>query len=76
VQESAYPGWRVEVDGQAAHLESVGGQIGVVLPAGDQPVQIYFVYDPVQPVIGGLITLITAFGCVTYLLMPRRKQQS
>lgn len=73
VQESAYPGWRVEVDGQPVHLESVGGQIGVVLPAGDAPVQIYFVYEPTQPVIGGLITLITSVICVLYLMSQRRE---
>ncbi len=72
VQEKAYPGWRVEVDGQPAQLESVGGQIGVILPAGDDPVQVYFVYDPVQPVIGGLITLMTAALCTVYLLIRRR----
>ncbi len=75
VQEKAYPGWRVEVDGQAAKLESVGGQIGVVLPAGDQPVQVYFVYDPIQPVIGGLVTLLTAIICILYLLVYRRQKQ-
>jgi len=74
VQEKAYPGWRVEVDGKPAQIESVGGQIGVILPASDQPVQVYFVYDPVQPVIGGWITLITAVICTLYLLIRRPKQ--
>jgi hypothetical protein len=75
VQEKAYPGWRVEVDGKPAQIESVGGQIAVVLPVSDQPVQIYFVYEPIQPVIGGLITLLTAAMCALYLLVSRRKQQ-
>ncbi len=75
VQEKAYPGWRVEVDGKPAQIESVGGQIGVILPVGDQPVQVYFVYDPVQPVIGGWITLITAGMCTLYLLVRRRSKQ-
>ncbi len=72
VQESAYPGWRVEVDGQPAKIESVGGQIGVVLPAGEKPVQVYFVYAPNQPVIGGMITLATALLCIVYLLNLRQ----
>ncbi len=76
VQEKAYPGWRVEVDGKAAPLESVGGQIGVLLPAGDQPLQIYFVYDPVLPVIGGWLTLITSVVCIGYLVTDRRKPKS
>lgn len=76
VQEKAYPGWRVEVDGKAAPLESVGGQIGVLLPAGDQPLQIYFVYDPVLPVIGGWLTLITSVVCIGYLVMDHRKRKS
>jgi hypothetical protein len=71
VQESAYPGWRVEVDGLPAKIESVGRNIGVVIPAGDKPVQVYFVYDPIQPVIGGLITLVTALVCTLYLLTSR-----
>ena len=75
LQEKAYPGWRVEVDGKPAQIESVGGQIGVVLPVGDQPVQIYFVYEPVQPIIGGWITLITAGMCMLYLLVRRRSKQ-
>ncbi len=75
VQEKAYPGWRVEVDGKPAQIESVGGQIGVVLPIGDQPVQIYFVYDPIQPVIGGWITLITVGMCTFYLLVRRHSKQ-
>ncbi|MBI1278750.1 MAG: hypothetical protein GC179_11540 [Anaerolineaceae bacterium] len=74
LQESAYPGWRVEVDGKPAQIESVGGQIGVVLPVSDQPVQVYFVYDPIQPVIGGWITLISAVLCTLYLLVQRPKQ--
>jgi len=74
VQEKAYPGWRVEVDGKPAQIESVGGQIGVILPTSDQPVQVYFVYDPVQPVIGGWITLISAAICTLYLLIRYPKQ--
>lgn len=35
VQEAAYPGWGVLVDGAPAKIESVGGQIGVVLPPGN-----------------------------------------
>lgn len=68
VQESAYPGWRVEVDGQPAQIESFGRQIGVVIPPGDKPVQVYFVYEPRLPVIGGFITLLTALVCILYLL--------
>ncbi len=74
ITEGAYPGWRVEVDGQPAKIESVGGQVGVVIRGGEKPVQVYFVYEPIQPVIGGIITLLTAVFCILYLLLRRRSQ--
>jgi hypothetical protein len=68
VNELAYPGWRVEVDGRSARLESVGGQLGVVLPPDDDPQQVYFVYRPTLLYLGGIITLMTALGLIGYLL--------
>jgi hypothetical protein len=68
VQERAYPGWRVLVDGLPAKLESVGGQIGVMLPRDMQQHIIYFEYRPPLLVMGGWITLITAALSALYLL--------
>ncbi len=72
VQENAYPGWQVQVDGQDAQIESVGKQSGVIIPAGEKPVQVYFVYVPSLTIIGGMITLVTAVICILILLIPRR----
>lgn len=71
-QDVAYPGWTVYVDGRAAQLESVGGVLGVVLPPGDAPVLVEFVYTATTFKIGGLITLVTAIGAVLYLLEAER----
>ncbi|MEO8397716.1 MAG: hypothetical protein ABI700_32275, partial [Chloroflexota bacterium] len=77
VQEVSYPGWRVEVDGKPADLESVGGLIGVVLPAGNTPHVVYFAYRPPLVFWGEVITIISAVCCIGYLLhldriIPRR----
>jgi hypothetical protein len=68
VQERAYPGWWVTVDGQPAKLESVGGWIGVVLRAGTEPHIIYFEFRPPLVVLSLIITLMTALFCAAYLL--------
>lgn len=72
VAERAYPGWTVQVDGQSAQLESVGGQIGVRLAPGVDPVQVYFEYRPPLLMLGGVITILTSLLCAAYLL--RRSQ--
>lgn len=72
VQERAYPGWRVEVDGKGAQLESVGGQIGVVLPAGAGLHTVYFQYRPLLFIGSGILTLITWGVCILYLLRAER----
>ncbi len=58
VQEAAYPGWMVEVNGKAAKLESVGGQIGVVIPAGTGRNHVYFQYTAPLFMAGSWITLL------------------
>lgn len=68
IQERAYPGWQVQVDGAFAQLESVGGQVGVVLPPGGDIHEITFAYRPPLFFIGGGITLFTALVCAGYLL--------
>ncbi len=72
VQELAYPGWRVEVDGEPAQLESVGGQIGVVLEPGTGTRRVYFEYAPPLVYVGGAATLLTAIFCAGYLLRVER----
>ena len=74
VQERAYPGWRVEVDGRPAKLESVGGQIGVILPRDRAQHTIYFEYRPPLVILGGWITLATAGFYSLYVLEVDRKR--
>lgn len=69
VSEWAYPGWQVEINGREANLESVGGLLGVIIPAGTrEPQVIEFAYRPPLVYGGGVLTLITAAFCVVYLL--------
>jgi hypothetical protein len=76
VQERAYPGWRVEVNGQPAQIESFGGQIAVVLPPGDAPVEVYFEYRPPLLLYGGVLTILSAIACTGYLLTRRSSAEA
>lgn len=68
VQERAYPGWQVLIDGQRARLESAGGLIAVVLPDDGQWHIVRFRYRPPLLYRGGAITLVSAAFCTLYLL--------
>ncbi len=72
IQERAYPGWAVTVDGAPAQLESAGGQVGVVLPPGDALHLVEFAYRPPLLYAGGVLTLLTAGACGLYLLHGER----
>lgn len=72
VQELAYPGWYAQIDGETVTLESVGGQLGVILPAGTGTHRIYFEYAPPLLYLGAVITLVTAIFTAGYLLRVDR----
>lgn len=72
LQEGAYPGWQVTVDGQPGRLESVGGFVGVVIPPGTATHQIVFAYRPPLFFLGGAITMLTWAFCMAYLLQAER----
>jgi hypothetical protein len=72
LQEVAFPGWQVTIDGQPARLEVVGGQIAVVLPRDVSRHEIVFEYRPPLLYQGGAITLVTCLFCVPYLLRGDR----
>ncbi|MBN1201039.1 MAG: hypothetical protein JXJ20_04205 [Anaerolineae bacterium] len=74
VQERAYPGWEVRVDGKKAKLQSVGGLIGVILPAEGYSNwhTIRFTYRPVWFFRGSVLTMLTAVFCAVYLLDTNR----
>ncbi len=71
VQERAYPGWQVWLDGARAPLESVGGQVGVVIDEPG-PHEVVFAYRPPLVYLGGAITLLTWAVCILYLLNADR----
>ncbi|MDX1992003.1 MAG: hypothetical protein SF029_06425 [bacterium] len=66
VQETAYPGWTVRVNGQPAPVESIGGILGVVVPEGAHTVE--FIYQPTWFYAGAIITLASAGLTIVYLL--------
>lgn len=67
-QDIAYPGWIAKVNGEDAKLESIGGFLGVILPPGDQPALVEFIYTAPTLRLGGIVTLLMAFFCTVYLL--------
>lgn len=73
VSETAYPGWHVWVDGTPRDVESVGGLLGVLLPASDVAQVVIFEYRPPLYTLGALITIISALGVSAYLLLRRRR---
>lgn len=69
-REVAYPGWQVEINGQPAQLESVGGLIGVVLaPNSDAAPQfIHFYYRPPLLIASMIVTILSGFAGIVFLL--------
>jgi len=72
IQETAYPGWQVSLNGEPGTLQSVGGQLGVLLPAGASSYDILFEYRPPLFFAGGVITLVTWAAALGYLLHAER----
>jgi hypothetical protein len=72
VQELAYPGWYVTINGAPAQLESLGGLIAAVLQPGTGTNTIYFRFQPPLLIVGGIITLFAWVICVAYLLRLER----
>ncbi|MCC6616957.1 MAG: hypothetical protein IT320_26030 [Anaerolineae bacterium] len=72
IQETAYPGWQVTLNGEPAELESVGGQVGVVLPAGASSYEVLFQYRPPLFYMGGAVTMATWAIAIGYLLRVER----
>jgi hypothetical protein len=72
VQEVAYPGWGVSVNGRPAFLENVGGLMGVRLPVGAGVYKLEFFYRPLWYELGRVITLLTTAFVIAYLLVPQR----
>ncbi len=73
IQERAYPGSSVRMDGQEARIESYIGQLAVIVPADNQPHVLTFEYRPPLLMVGGLLTLLAAAAFTGYLLLPKGK---
>ena len=67
VQEIAYPGWRVSVNGDLVALHSLGGLLAVLLPE-QGAAHVVFWYAPVWFYIGCLITVLGVLLSIVYLL--------
>lgn len=72
IQELAFPGWTVQVNGAPANLEVVGGFIGVALPANTARYDILFQYRPASFFSGAALTLLSVLFCILYLLRAER----
>ena len=72
VSETAYPGWRAFINGEPAQIESLGGQIAVVLPRSDAYFTVMFRYLPERFFLGSRVTLATAGLLTLYLLRVDR----
>jgi hypothetical protein len=71
VQDVAWPGWVVRVDGQPAQLESVGQLIGVVVPPHSAPTVEFEFTTPLLQV-GAIISGLTGLFALLYLLRAER----
>lgn len=69
IQEVAYPGWQVTINGTPAQVESISHYLGVVLPADGQPVEVEFVYRPTVLYVGAAISL---FGFLFFVVYAMR----
>lgn len=68
IQELAFPGWEVWIDGEPHPIEIFAKLNAVKLPMVGRVHDVMFLYRPPLVYWGGLVTLITAFFCIGYLL--------
>ncbi len=73
VQETAYPGWTVTVDGVDEPVESVNHYLAVRLPTDAQAATVVFSYRPVRLYVGGLITVISSLLLIGWALRLDRR---
>ncbi|MEO8397779.1 MAG: hypothetical protein ABI700_32600, partial [Chloroflexota bacterium] len=68
VQETAYPGWTVTLNGEPLPLESVHRRIAVRLPDTLEHATVTFRYQPPRLYLGGLITILSVVLLIGYAL--------
>lgn len=73
IQELAYPGWEVWVDGIAHPIQIMGKLNALELPQDSVYHEIIFLYRPPLLKIGGMITIVTALLSIGFLLRLDKK---
>ncbi len=72
IQELAYPGWEVWIDGDRQPIEIFAKLNAVKLPADGKIHEVVFMYRPPLFIMGAIITMLTALVYVGYLLQFER----
>ena len=74
MSETYYPGWQATVNGKAAKIYRVDGDLrGVIVPAGVSDVD--FRYRPRSVLIGGTLTVLAFLGSLLFWVFDRRHSQ-
>lgn len=68
IQELAFPGWQVWIDGEQQDREIFAKLNAVILPMDGKVHEVFFIYHPPLLVFGAIITIITSLLCSAYLL--------
>ena len=72
IQELAFPGWQVWIDGESQSPEIFAKLNAVMLPMDGEVHDVIFAYRPPLLMIGAVITILTSFLSVLYLLRVDR----
>lgn len=72
VQEVAWRGWSVTINGQPAPLESIGQLIGVIVPPSPDPLVIMFRFESPLLRVGQAITVLSLVIAMIYLASGHR----
>jgi hypothetical protein len=68
IQELAFPGWEVWIDGELQPREIFAKLNAVILPTDGKVHEVIFIYRPPLVVFGAIITILSSLFCVIYLL--------
>lgn len=72
IQETAYPGWTVTINGDAQPLESVDRRLAVRVPTSVERASIVFSYQPTLLYLGSVITIVSGMLLALYALRLER----
>lgn len=70
----AYPGWNAYVDGKKVKVYEVNNLIqGAIVPAGEHVIE--FRYEPMDVVVGTVMTMLGIAGCFAWHIADRRREK-